>query len=129
MLVLLFAAEQGDVRLVGTLDGTRGRLEIYRDGSDWGTVCDDRFGEIDATVVCRQLEYSGGTARYEVYLTASSNTSIYMDEVACSGSETSLSDCSFDGWGVHDCEHSEDVGVDCTAPSTGGFKKSKRAYA
>ena len=35
---------------------TEGRLEIYLD-SEWGTVCDDNFMMIEATVACRQLGY------------------------------------------------------------------------
>ncbi len=44
------------IRLV---DGSSGRLEIYRDGV-WGTVCDDGFATASAEVVCRSLGLSGG---------------------------------------------------------------------
>ena len=38
---------------------------------------------------------------------------ILLDNVACSGSETRLIDCSNQGIGVHNCDHSEDAGVRC----------------
>jgi hypothetical protein len=40
---------------------------------------------------------------------------IFMDELQCSGSESSLGDCQFDGYGQHDCDHTEDAGVICNA--------------
>ena len=43
---------------------------------------------------------------------------IWMDNVNCSGSESSLADCSHNGWGISDCDHNDDVSIDCTFPAT-----------
>jgi hypothetical protein len=97
------------IRLVGGANERSGRVEVFH-GGVWGTVCDDNFLTTSATVVCRQLGYSSGT----MYTAAAGSGPIFMDQVACAGSEARLQDCPFNGWGITDCSHSEDIGVTCT---------------
>ena len=51
----------GDLRLaqgnVTSFAFTAGRLEIYFP-DEWGTICDNFFGHLEADVACRQLGYS-----------------------------------------------------------------------
>ena len=36
-----------------------------------------------------------------------------MNNVRCTGNETRLGDCQFNGWGIHNCGHYQDAGVAC----------------
>ena len=38
---------------------------------------------------------------------------IFLDEVDCNGTELQLTDCTHNGAGVHDCDHTGDAGVVC----------------
>ena len=49
----------GEVRLVGGVNGTIGRLEVCHNRA-WGTVCNRRFGTNEASVICRQLGFTTG---------------------------------------------------------------------
>ena len=36
-----------------------------------------------------------------------------MDNVDCGAGDEVLDDCDFNGWGVHNCDHFDDIGVMC----------------
>ena len=39
--------------------------------------------------------------------------SIWLDEVACTGQEENITQCTHNAVGTHNCVHSEDAGVLC----------------
>lgn len=84
----------------------------------WGTVCDDRWGLDDAKVVCRQVGCGTALGAYQSAYFGEGTGNIWLDEVACSGSERSLSECQHREFGEHNCVHGEDAGVVCTGEKT-----------
>ena len=56
-----------------------------------------------------------------MYGTASGT--IWLADLVCTGSETSITQCQSNGWGVHNCRHNEDVAIIC---SSGKFSGSLR---
>lgn len=82
-------------------------------------MCDDGFGVVQASAVCRQLNLSsrgaivraaGGSGVVAPF--GPGTGPILMDNLACPDSARSLQGCT---WGnATDCAHGEDVGINCT---------------
>ncbi|XP_030839959.1 deleted in malignant brain tumors 1 protein-like, partial [Strongylocentrotus purpuratus] len=101
-----------DVRLVDGITLGEGRVEVLYNG-EWGTVCDDGWDLTDANVVCESLGLGAATDAFQTTFFGQGSGSIVLDDVSCSGDETSIFGCGNAGLGIHDCGHSEDAGVRC----------------
>ena len=108
------AHSEGDIRLVGGSSPDEGRVEVYHNGQ-WGTVCHDQWDIIDATVVCRQLDYAMATSAPGQAAFGPGSGPIWYDDVDCSGTEMNLTQCLHTALGTHNCSHDEDAGVVCAS--------------
>ena len=71
-----------------------GTVEVYYNGT-WGTVCDDEWDLNDAQVVCRELGFGQAiAARSEGYYYGQSSSMIWLDELNCTGTESSIVTCT-----------------------------------
>ena len=106
------------VRLVDGPVDTLGRVEVYNHGI-WGTICDDWWDDNDATVVCRMLGFDGpGIATSKTLFRASGTLAFLLDDVQCTGNESSIAECHHTGWGNHNCGANEEAGVICANNGT-----------
>ena len=104
------------LRLTGGSKQSEGRLEIYHNGL-WGTVCNSSFTMAAAHVTCRELGFvSAKSIMSGLYPIESSQVQIWLDNVKCSGEESSLLACKHSPWNEHMCFHGQDVEIECTGP-------------
>ena len=92
-------------------NSTEGRVEIFYDGQ-WGGVCLTSFGENEANVLCRQLGFSGGDPQLTLYFGYSENP-MWLDNITCTGDESTIFDCMTTCWGCTDCRWWAHAGVIC----------------
>ena len=122
----------GMIRLQGGTYSNEGRVEVYCNGV-WGTVCDDEFGYYEAITICKQLGYSTYAnyghfrvlvlmhslyCNHFIYIySRSSNASqpIWFDNVDCVKGLSCWGSCQrCPTTQYHNCDHSEDVIIECS---------------
>ena len=93
---------------------------------EWGTVCDDGWDDTDAGVVCRQLGFGSSGAAIGSDDFSQGSGSIWLDNVLCTGSESTLASCGHLGVGITSCNHSKDAGVVCSTDRVKGILKVEK---
>ncbi|XP_052690988.1 cell death abnormality protein 1-like [Crassostrea angulata] len=102
------------IRLVNGNTTSMGRIEVVTNGV-WSTICDSKWDNYDATVVCKQL----GLGKYGIAVSdAEFGKGVgpnYISKVNCVGDETDLLTCPFEKLS---CSHENDAGVKCVNKSS-----------
>ncbi|XP_029281880.1 deleted in malignant brain tumors 1 protein-like isoform X2 [Cottoperca gobio] len=112
LLSLPLLAECHKIQLVGP-SRCSGRLEVYHRDS-WGTVCDDVWSVANADVVCRELNCGIALEAKKSAFFGEGHNTIWLDDVECIGTESSILKCPHRPMGENNCGHSEDAGVICS---------------
>ena len=118
-----YCANLLDVRLVNGKDSIlRGQVELFYKGT-WGTVCDDSWNITDANVVCRELGFERAVKAYVSASFEQGNSTVWMDDVRCTGKERSLAECRHNVSGKPNCvDHSKNAGVVCASGKNNVFQ-------
>ncbi|XP_041660917.1 scavenger receptor cysteine-rich type 1 protein M130-like [Cheilinus undulatus] len=104
--------ECNKIRLVGP-SRCSGRVEVFHRDT-WGTVCDDQWSLANADVVCRELDCGTVMEAKKQAFFGEGKEAIWLDDVQCTGSETSILNCQHRPIGENNCGHGEDAGVICS---------------
>ncbi|XP_011909825.1 PREDICTED: scavenger receptor cysteine-rich type 1 protein M160 isoform X7 [Cercocebus atys] len=120
-LISSFNGTDLELRLVGGDGPCSGRVEVKFQGQ-WGTVCDDGWNPAASIVVCKQLGCPFSFTMFHFGQAVTRYGKIWLDDVSCYGNESALWECQHREWGSHDCNHGEDVGVNCYGEANLGLR-------
>eukprot|EP01051_Picozoa_sp_SAG22_P012354 SAG22_NODE_1277_length_4907_cov_2.638311_2_plen_190_part_00 len=91
--------------------GSRGVLEMNIDGGGWGAVCDDWFGDTEATAFCGSMGFLGRGTTYD---TTHGDDEFAADDIQCDVGSKGIATCKTHRAPYTDnCGDSETVGIHC----------------
>ncbi|XP_050392859.1 adhesion G protein-coupled receptor B1 [Patella vulgata] len=95
-----------------------GLVEVFYN-NEWGAVCNDSFEDTEASVVCKQLGYISGYATNKFTKDfVHGRDRIWMTNVSCGGSESTLTECSHIIWNAtKECNPLKLSAVICQRPT------------
>uniref|UniRef100_A0A8C3H8U3 SRCR domain-containing protein n=1 Tax=Chrysemys picta bellii TaxID=8478 RepID=A0A8C3H8U3_CHRPI len=102
-----------ELRLVNGGSPCAGRVEVKHQ-DQWGTVCYFDWDMADAGVVCKQLGCGAAVIAHRNVHFGPGSGKIWLDRVACDGTESALWHCRNSGWDKNSCYHGWDAGVTCS---------------
>lgn len=103
------------LRLAGGPSSNLGRVELNLNGH-WGTVCQNKWSLNNARVVCRSLGLQEATIATVGSVFGPGNGRIVLDQVECTGNESSLFECHHGKLGFKSCKPEQEAGVLCGKP-------------
>lgn len=88
-------------------------LQFFKEGEGDKTCIDYRFVFQRKSCKMSLFKFCIRTSMAAIGVFEMGSGPIWMNDVQCEGHETSLANCSFTGYGVHNCDHEKDAGVVC----------------
>ena len=83
-----------------------GRVEVFKN-NEWGTVCNQNFGQKEATIVCKTIGYQNGIPitqnNNQTFKFNQGTDKIWLNQVSCSGYENSILECK--SGSIQTCTH------------------------
>uniref|UniRef100_A0A2C9KJM2 SRCR domain-containing protein n=1 Tax=Biomphalaria glabrata TaxID=6526 RepID=A0A2C9KJM2_BIOGL len=93
------------IRLRDGQNRFEGTVEVFYNNT-WGYVCDHKWSQLDAEVVCHMLGYQRFGAKAVLMNTFKSNHlyGFLLDDVSCQANESTLDSCSHSAWAITDLQ-------------------------
>ncbi|XP_069503613.1 scavenger receptor cysteine-rich type 1 protein M130-like [Ambystoma mexicanum] len=104
--------ENPKVRLSGGSNPCSGFVQVLHNDR-WGYVCESNWNKKNTHVICKEIG-CGDAAEAPKDTIREAEGTFWLDEVTCTGQESSLLECEHDGFGNHKCVPQQEVSVTCS---------------
>ncbi|XP_074423582.1 scavenger receptor cysteine-rich domain-containing protein DMBT1-like isoform X1 [Larus michahellis] len=112
--------EPAHLRLANGSHRCAGRVEVLHQ-EEWGVVCDRGWDKKDAEVVCQQLGCGTVLPALEEVDFGTGPLRVWLDNVNCQGTESTLTKCQASPWGESSCSHGKHASVVCSGSAVSSF--------